>query len=67
MRLCDLFRFGLAIDHSRVVSAKPNPATLSYVLLVPFAFSPCPEANGGIGFLEIGSPECSSLCLPQVD
>ena len=32
-----------------------------YVLLVPSAFSPCPDANGGIGLMAIGSSECLIL------
>ena len=63
----DFFQSGLATNHSRVVSARPDLATLSSVLLVPLVFSPCPDANGGIDLLAIGSSECSSLGLPRVN
>ena len=55
------FQFGLAASHSCHVCAQPNLVTLSSVLLVSLAFSPCPNANGGIGLLATGSSECSSL------
>ena len=44
------FQFGLATSHSRHVSAQPDLATILSVLLVSLAFSPCPNANGGIVF-----------------
>ena len=59
----NFFQSRPAIDHSRVVSARPGLVTLLSVLLIPLAFSPCPDANGGIGLLVVGSPECSSLRL----
>ena len=64
MSLCDFFRSRLAAGHSQAVRARPDLATLSFSLLVPLAFSPCPDVNGGIGLLAIGSSECSSLHLP---
>ena len=63
----DFFQSGLAAGHSRVVSARLDLVTLSSVLLVPLAFSPCLDANGGIDLLAIGSSECSSLGLPRVN
>ena len=62
-----LFSSGLAASHSHVISARPDLATLSSVVLVPLAFSLCFDANGRIGLLAIGSLECSSLCLPRVN
>ena len=59
----DFFQSGPATGHSHVISAQPDPTTLSSVLLVPLAFSPCPEANGETNLLVIGSSECSSLQL----
>ena len=51
--------------HSHSVSTQPDLTTLSSILLVPLAFSPCPDDNGGNDLLEIGSSKCSSLRLPQ--
>ena len=67
VRLCDFFRYRLATGHSRAVSAQLDLAALSFVLLVPLAFSPCRDANVGIGLLKIGLSECSSLLLPRVN
>ena len=53
--------------HSRVISARLDLATLLSILLISLAFSPCPDANGGIGLLLIGSSERSSLHLPRVN
>ena len=61
----EFFQSGPATSHSHAVSASPNPATLSYVSFVPLAFSPCPDAKGGIDLLAIGSSECSSSRLPR--
>ena len=47
----DFFQSGPAAGHSHAVSARPNLATPSSILLVPLAFSPCPESNGGIDLL----------------
>ena len=60
-------RFGPVTGHSRIVSAKPDLTTLSSVLLVPLAFSPCLDASGGIDLLAIGSSECSSSRLPRAN
>ena len=60
----DFFQFGHATGRSHAVSARPNPTTLSSILLIPLAFSPCPDANGGIDLLEIGSSKLSSSRLP---
>ena len=65
--LCDFFQSRLTTGRSRAVRARPNLATLSFVLLVPLAFSPCPDTNGRIGLLAIGSSECLSLRLPWVN
>ena len=51
----NFFQSRLAAGHSRVVSARPGLATLSSVLLIPLSFSLCPDANGGISLLTIGS------------
>ena len=53
------------IGHSHAISTQPNLATPSSVLLVPLAFSPCPDINGEIDLLVIGSLKCSSLQLPR--
>ena len=63
----DFFQSRLVAGHSSVVNSRPNLATFSSVLFVSLAFSPCPDANGGIDLLVIGSSECSSLHLPQVN
>ena len=63
----DFFQSRLTTGHSRVVSAQASLATLSFVLLVPLAFFPCPNANGRLGLLVIGSLKCSSLRLPRVN
>ena len=63
----DFFQSRPATGHSQVVNAQPDSATFSFVLLVPLAFSPCPDANGGIGLLAIGSSECLLLQLPQAN
>ena len=67
MCLLDFFQLELAAGRTRAVSARLDLATLPSVLLIPLAFSPCFEANEGIGRLVIGSSECSSLCLPWVN
>ena len=56
--------WSFATGHSHAISAWPDLATPSYVLLVSLAFSPCLDANGGSDLLEIGSSECSSSRLP---
>ena len=60
----DFFQYGHAVGHSRVINARLDLATLSSVFLVPLTFSPCPDANGGIGLLTIGSSGCLTLRLP---
>ena len=40
---------------------------LSPQLVVPPAFSPCPDTNGGIDLLLIGSPGCLTLRLPRMN
>ena len=67
MRLCDFFQSRFTAGHPRAVSSCSGLATLLSVLFVPLAFSPCTDANGGIGLLEIGSSKCSSLRLPWVN
>ena len=59
------FQSGPRTGRSRVVSAQPDLATPSSVLLVPLAFSPCPNIEGGIDLLAIGSSECLSSQLPR--
>ena len=53
--------------HSHVVSARHYLATPSSILLVPLAFFSCPDANGGIDLLVIGSLECSLSRLPRAN
>ena len=67
MCLCEFFQSRLTASHPRAVNSCPSLETLLPVLLVPLAFSPCPDANGGIGLLAIGSSKCSSLRLPWVN
>ena len=45
----------------------PDLAPPSSFLLVPLAFSPCPDVNRGIDLLAIGSSECLSSRLPWVN
>ena len=59
----DFFLSRPVTGHSHIISAQPNLVTFSSVLLVPLAFSPCPNANGGIDPLAICLLECSSLQL----
>ena len=54
----DFFQSGPTTGHSHSVSALPDLITPSSILLVPLAFSPCPDVNGGINLLTIGSSEC---------
>ena len=49
------------------MSLQHDFATPSSFLLVPLAFSPCPDANGRIDFLTTGSLGCMTLRLPQTN
>ena len=49
--------------HSLTISVQHDFATPSSFLLVPPAFSPCLDANGGTDILLIGSPGCLTLQL----
>ena len=42
---CDCFRSRAVAGRSCAVSTWPNLGTLSSVLLIPLAFSPCPDTN----------------------
>ena len=53
--------------HSHATNDQHDLATPSSVLLVPPAFSPYLDTNGGIDLLEIGSLECLTLQLPQTN
>ena len=55
----------LATGHSPTTNVQRGLAAPSFVLLaLPFS-SPCPNVNGGIDLLTIGSLECLTLRLPQ--
>ena len=58
---CDSFQSEPATGYSHATSVRPAPATLSSVLLIPLAFSPSPDINGGTDLLAIGSPDCLPL------
>ena len=56
----DFFRSEPTTGLSYIVSAQPNLATPSSVLLIRLTFSPWPDTSGGIYLLAIGSSEYSS-------
>ena len=41
----DFFQFGPTTGHSPAISSRPDPATLSSVMLVLLVFSPCSDTN----------------------
>ena len=47
--------------HSHAANDQHDLTTPSSVVLVPPAFSPCPDVNGGLDLLAIGSLECLTL------
>ena len=51
-------------SHFHATNVRHDLETPSPVLLVPPAFSPYLDSNGGIDLLEIGSSECLTLRLP---
>ena len=63
----EFFQSRLAIGHSSIVRAWLDLATLSSVFLVPLAFSLCPDANGRIDLLAIGSYECFSTTSGELE
>ena len=63
----DFFQSRPATGHCHAISARPDLATPSSLLLIPLVFSSCPKANGGIDLLEIGLSKCSSSRLPRAN
>ena len=63
----DFLRSESATGHYFAVSLQHVFATPSSFLLVPLAFSPCPDANGRIDFLTTRSSGCMTLRLPRTN
>ena len=53
--------------HSPAVSVRHSLAAPLFALLVPLISSPCPNANGGIDPLAIGSSDWLTLRLPRTN
>ena len=58
---------GPATSDSPIASICHDPETLSSVLLASFVSSPCPDANGEIDPLVIGSSNWLILWLPRTN
>ena len=62
-----LFQSRPVTSQSHAASVQVVPTTSSSILLVPLAFSPILDANGGTDLLAIGSLDCLPLRLPQTN
>ena len=60
---CSFFLSGFVTGHSPTASIRHDPITPSSVLLAPPISSPCPDTNGGIDHLAIGSSDWLALWL----